>query len=322
MALNLLRKNNSVNIEAYHDAVMTYAMLGDCILNNVYSSCQTSISSNLLTIQPGIIIFGGRIVEISKNSEEQLDISSFSSSTVIYVKLRIVIASDDSNSTCDILASDSSAENKGVIDSAGTYDINLFKVENKTTITRLITLINPGEAKNAKNLLSTGTIAGVDFFDVFLNDMSGVRYAKQSDKCSEAEGFLGGSINKVSSNLYMPGRGVYLLTKSDSVIGTFNLSLSANSTRVGSLSTQAASNLRKGASVVFATINDELVPGLARVLEDGGAESSYVENYPHCKYKDILVGYNKNSNQIYFRNPENVSRNYGNCIMKFYAFNF
>lgn len=322
MALNLLRKNNSIEIQAYHDAVMTYAMLGDCILNNVYSSCQASILNNIFTMKAGIIVFGGRIVEISKNSEEQLDISSFSQSVTIYIKLRIVIASDDANSTCDILASDSSAENKGVIDSAGTYDINLFKVENKSTITRLITLINPGEAKNAKNLLSTGPIAGIPFFDVFLDDMSGVRYAKESDKCSEAEGFIGGSINKVNSNLYMPGRGVYLLTRSDSIIGTFNLSLSGNSTKTSSLSSQAVSNLRNGANVVFATINDEVVPGLAKVLEDGKAQSAYVENYPHCKYKDILIGYNKTNNIIYFRNQNDESYNYGNCVMKFYAFGF
>ena len=41
--------------------------------------------------------------------------------------------------------------------------------------------------------------------------MSGVRFAKRADVAAEAEGFIGGDINKVSSNLYMPNRGVYLL---------------------------------------------------------------------------------------------------------------
>lgn len=324
MALTLLRKNNSTDIQAYHDAVMTYAMLGDCILNGVYSNCNATIEGNIILIQPGIIVFGGRMVEVSRNSYEQLDISSFASNITIYIKLRIVVASDDANSSCSIIASDSSGglPHRGPIVDEGTYDMNLFTIYNKSSVSRVATLLNAGNAKNANNLLSTGRIGGVDVSAIFLDDMSGVRYAKEADVCAEAKGFIGGEINIVNENLYMPNRKVYLVTKSDSALGNFNLDVAQNSYIYGTLASDVVNFLNSRAKVPVVTIDDEVVPGLAKVLVEGGCYSGLVEKYPHTTYKGLLIGYNENAHLIYFRNTTSSRINIsGTHKMNLYLFN-
>ena len=324
MALNLLRKNNSVNIEAYHDAVMTYAMLGDGILDDVYSNCNATIEGNVVSIQPGIVVFGGRMVEVSRNSYEQLDISSFASNVTIYIKLRIVIASDDANSSCSIIASDSSGglPHSGPIVEAGTYDLNLFTVMNKSSVKRVATLLSAGNAKNAKNLLANGRIGGVDISAIFLDDMSGVRYARNADVCAEARGFTGGEINIVDSDLYMPNRNVYLVTKSDSALGNFNLDVAQNSYVYGTLANSVVRLLNKKAKVPVVTIDGEIVPGLAKIIVEGGCRSGGVEDYPHTTYKNLLIGYDERYHLVFFRNNTKSAINLGaNHNMYLYLFN-
>ena len=212
MSLILKRKNNSGDITAYDDAVLTYTALGDGVLDKVYDGLQARLSNGIITITSGIILFGGRIIEISKGSTLTLDITSIPQSSAVYVVCELVIASDDEDSRVSIYAATVKPTQTNPINGAGTHKTVLFTLaENSRIITENFTRLEPGVAKNALNLLSGGKIGNAAFSSIFLDDMSGVRYAHRADVAAEAEGFVGGDINKVSSNLYMPNRGVYLL---------------------------------------------------------------------------------------------------------------
>lgn len=240
MALKLIRKNNSDAVEAYHDAAMAYSMLGDGILDGVLNSMNCSLSGNTLTIKSGIACVCGRLVEIEENTEVKVDFSSFST-THISIWLRLRISDNDELSLAEIYASTRGAvsqnAHKFIARGPGTYSV-LFGTVIKIAVgiggtakpffSRKLPLLECGIAKNAKNLLSGGTINGVAFSDIFLPDMSGVYYAKNADVCAEARGFIGGDVNRVDSNLYMPGRGVYLLQEAILVQTNASYTLNAN----------------------------------------------------------------------------------------------
>lgn len=212
MSLILKRKNNSGDISAYDDAVLTYTALGDGVLDKVYESFMASYLNGNITIKAGIFLFGGRIIEVSKGSSLVLDVTSIAQSSTIYVVCELVIAADDEDSEVRIYGTTTRPTQTNPINGTGTHKTVLFTLAaNTRVITENFTRLEPGVAKNALNLLSSGKIGSVAFNEIFLDDMSGVRYAKRADVAAEAEGFVGGDINKVSSNLYMPNRGVYLL---------------------------------------------------------------------------------------------------------------
>lgn len=239
MALKLIRKNNSDAVEAYHDAAMIYSMLGDGVLDGVLGSMSISMVGNVVTIKSGLACVCGRIVEIEENTEVRLDISQFSQSLSISIVLQLDVKENDSLSSASIYVSGtavSESNNRFVAKGPGTYQVVLYAGiqfiagSGRWTFVRRLPLLEPGVAKNAKNLLAGGTINEVDFDDVFLSDMSGVYYAKNADVCAEARGFRGGDLNRVDSNLYMPGRGVYLLQEAILVQTKQNTVLSAYST--------------------------------------------------------------------------------------------
>ena len=232
MSLILKRKNNSGDINAYDDAVLTYTALGDGVLDKVYDNFKASISSGTITITSGIFLFGGRVIEIPKGSSLSIDVTSIASTSTIYVICELTIASDDANSSVTIYASTSNPTQTNPINGTGTHKTVLFTfAANTRKVTEKFTRLEPGVAKNALNLLSTGKIGNVAFSDIFLDDMSGVRYAHRADVAAEAQGFVGGDINKVSNNLFMPNRGVYLLQEAVLVNKTSSFTVNAGQTK-------------------------------------------------------------------------------------------
>ncbi len=233
MSLILKRKNNSGDINAYDDAILLYTALGDGALSKIYDDFQPSYTNGIIKIKSGIFLFGGRIVEIEKGTTLEIDATSISVGVTLYVVLELVATADDSNSTVSIYATPTRPTNQtNPIRGTGTHKTVLFTLAPGTrTITENFTRLEPGVAKNALNLLSTGKIGNVAFSEIFLDDMSGVRYARRADVAAEAEGFIGGDINKVSSNLYMPNRGVYLLQEAILVNKTSSFTVAPGQTK-------------------------------------------------------------------------------------------
>lgn len=232
MSVILKRKNNSDDITAYDDALLTYSALGDGYLVRAYEGLNCSYASGAITIKSGVILFGGRIVEVPKGGSVILDVSSIPSSSTIYVILTVTIRDDDEDSDCSITAVTTRPTEGNPIAGVGTHKKVLFTLSaNGRSVTRNIEGIEPGVVKNSLNLLSTGKIASKDFWDIFLDDMSGVRYAKNADVAAEAQGFVGGDINKVQANLYMPNRGVYLLQEAVLVNETNSLTFQPNESK-------------------------------------------------------------------------------------------
>lgn len=217
-SLVLLRKNNSADITAFHDAVMYYSMLGDGIFDGVYESFETvGPLNNVFSIKSGMLLFGGRLCVIAKGTKHDLNISSYSSNQSIYIYLRMTIAEDDEDSIVNIVASTSRPDCSAIPthEEYGSFNLLLFTLKaDSREVVKNVRIIKPGVAKNALNLLSTGKIGEAKVSDIFLNDWSGVQYAKNCDVAAEAMGFRGGSINIVSNDLSMPNRGVYLLQRS------------------------------------------------------------------------------------------------------------
>lgn len=200
-------------VTAFHDACMWYTMLGNGILQGVYNECQASLANGKFYISSGMIMFGGRLIEIGKNSQVEVDCSNFGDNVTFCIKLEMTINEDDAKSDVGIYATADSSEKTDCLNGAGTYDIILFRV-NGTNVNKVIPTLEPGIAQNATNLLGGGRIAGVRFSDVFKEQngkVVGVKYATEAEVCAEARGFEGGDKNRVNENLYLPGRGVYLL---------------------------------------------------------------------------------------------------------------
>ena len=204
---------NNEQVTAFHDACMWYTMLGNGILQGVYNECQASLANGKFYISSGMIMFGGRLIEIGKNSQVEVDCSNFGDNATFCIKLEMTINEDDAKSDVGIYATADSSEKTNCLNGAGTYDIILFRV-NGTNVNKVIPTLEPGIAQNATNLLGGGRIAGVRFSDVFKEQngkVVGVKYATEAEVCAEARGFEGGDKNRVNENLYLPGRGVYLL---------------------------------------------------------------------------------------------------------------
>lgn len=200
-------------VTAFHDACMWYTMLGNGILQGVYNECQASLVNGKFYISSGMIMFGGRLIEIGKNSQVEVDCSNFGDNATFCIKLEMTINEDDAKSDVGIYATADSFEKTDCLNGAGTYDIILFRV-NGTNVSKAIPTLEPGIAQNATNLLGGGRIAGIPFNQVFEEQngkVVGVKYATEAEVCAEARGFEGGDKNRVNENLYLPGRGVYLL---------------------------------------------------------------------------------------------------------------
>lgn len=200
-------------VTAFHDACMWYIMLGNGILQGVYNECQASLVNGKFYISSGMIMFGGRLIEVGKNSQVEVDCSNFGDNATFCIKLEMTINEDDAKSDVGIYATADGSENTDCLSGPGTYEIILFKIIG-TRVEKIIPTLEPGVAQNATNLLGTGRIAGVPFDNVFKQEngkVVGVNYATEADVCAEARGFEGGDKNKVDTNLYLPNRGVYLL---------------------------------------------------------------------------------------------------------------
>lgn len=278
MALTLLRKTNSTEIQAYHDAAVFYTLLGNCILKDCYTGCKATYSSNVVKIGAGFIMFGGRLIEISQAPETTLDLSSFDGYSTIYIKLKITINADDSLSEAVLYASTDSTES-GVdepIISAGEYTINLYSCKNSGdgSIKVLIYEAEASVARYAHNLPGNGTINGQTISSYFESNSNYVVNARRADVATEAEGFTGGDINRVSSNLYMPNRGVYLMTSTSPVSLNMTVSSSGSSEARTSLASQKGFSSFGGE--VRAYISGALVPGLAKILANGDKLTSGV----------------------------------------------
>ena len=190
---------NNEQVTAFHDACMWYTMLGNGILQGVYNECQASLVNGKFYISSGMIMFGGRLIEIGKNSQVEVDCSSFGDNATFHIKLEMTINEDDAKSDVGIYATADSSEKTDCLNGAGTYDIILFRV-NGTNVSKAIPTLEPGIAQNATNLLGTGRIAGVPFNQVFEEQngkVVGVKYATEAEVCAEARGFEGGDKNRV-----------------------------------------------------------------------------------------------------------------------------
>lgn len=254
MAVNLIRKNNSDAITAAMDAAMYYMMIGEGIFSGVANSCSASISNGNFTMQSGLISLGGRIVEIPENNPYVFEgLSKYSTDRTIYIKANITIENDDSQSKVAIYASTDSVEStRHALTKADVYTTNLYVITFSTVsgsylIRQAIASLEPGKAKFASSLLTTGKIGTTNVSELFETSGNSVVKIKQCEKADVADvanGFeyvdngSGKNVNEVAENLYMPQRGVYLCTDAvllnnvtiSSVKSNFDVEISEDST--------------------------------------------------------------------------------------------
>lgn len=259
-------------VTAFHDACMWYIMLGNGILQGVYNECQASLVDKKFYISSGMIMFGGRLIEIGKNSQVEVDCNSFGDNTTFYIKLEMIINEDDTKSDVGVYATADSSEKTDCLNGAGTYDIILFRVDG-TSISRVIPILEPGIAQNATNLLSTGRIAGVPFGSVFKEQngkVVGVNYATEAEVCAEARGFEGGDKNRVNTDLYLPGRGVYLLQEAVLIKNYTPKMSNLNDSNGGSsepIPFENSNSLSSLTGIYDVTINDKPIPNGGTILQ-------------------------------------------------------
>ena len=212
--VKLIRKNNSDEVTAYHDAAMWQTMMGDGILSNVYEEFGAEYSNSILKIKSGMLLFGGRLVEIPQGQEIQFDTSIMGSGT-FYVQLHLSIKEDDSQSDVSIVVSQTKSSQTGddvIKQNTGDFYYDLYELIPPVSLNLLAHKFVPGEAKNALNLIGGAgtTFNGVPFEEVFHigtnGKIDGVNYAVQCDKAVETLGFKGGAKNEVSESLSFPNR--------------------------------------------------------------------------------------------------------------------
>lgn len=296
---------NNEQVTAFHDACMWYTMLGNGILQGVYNECQASLANGKFYISSGMIMFGGRLIEIGKNSQVEVDCSNFGDNATFYIKLEMAINEDDTKSDVGVYATTDSSENTDCLNGAGTYDIVLFKV-NGTSVNKVIPTLEPGIAQNATNLLGGGRIAGVRFSDVFKEQngkVVGVKYATEAEVCAEARGFEGGDKNKVDTNLYLPNRGVYLLQEAV-LIRNYTPKMSNLNDSNGGLSKwipfENSNSLSRLEGIYDVTINDNSISGSGAVLQTHKDNST---KYPTAKIP-VYGSYNKETLEIDIPNKQ------------------
>lgn len=248
MALVLKRKNNSGEITAFDDAALIYSSIGDGILEKVFNgmTCSVNSSTKKITISSGVLLFGGRMVVIESGTTYELDVTSlWSGSGQISVICEMTIAEDDEDSSVTIYASRSTSETTTSPLLVGTHRKKIFQFypSNISNQSYPCGKISPGVAKSASNISKDGMIGSVKFTNIFLDNLSGVRYARESDVAAEATGFVGGSINKVEENLYMPNRGVYLLQRIVLVESTESATINNGSSKEYSFKNSSKINL-------------------------------------------------------------------------------
>ncbi len=217
-SVQLIRKNNSGEVTAYHDAAMWHTMMGDGILSNIYEEMGAEYSNSTLKIKSGMVLFGGRLIEIPQGQEISFDTSIMGTGT-FYVQLHLSIKEDDSQSDVSVVVSKSKSTQTGddvIKANVGDFYYDLYELIPPISVKLLAHKFAPGEAKNALNLIGGPgtTFNGAPFEDVFhLNasgKIDGVNYSKTADQCVEAKGFRGGSKNEVSESLSLPNRGTAL----------------------------------------------------------------------------------------------------------------
>lgn len=295
-------------VTAFHDACMWYTMLGNGILQGVYNECQASLVNGKFYISSGMIMFGGRLIEIGKNSQVEVDCSNFGDNATFYIKLEMTINEDDAKSDVGIYATAYSSEKTDCLNGAGTYDIVLFKV-NGTSVNKVIPTLEPGIAQNATNLLGGGRIAGVRFNDVFKEQngkVVGVKYATEAEVCAEARGFEGGDKNRVNENLYLPGRGVYLLQEAV-LIRNYSPKIIESNDSNGSttystnwIPFENNNSLSRLEGIYDVTINDNSISGSGAVLQ---THKDNPTKYPTAKIP-VYGSYNKETLRIDIPNKQ------------------
>lgn len=309
---------NNEQVTAFHDACMWYTMLGNGILQGVYNECQASLANGKFYISSGMIMFGGRLIEIGKNSQVEVDCSNFGDNATFCIKLEMTINEDDAKSDVGIYATADSSEKTNCLNGAGTYDIILFRV-NGTNVNKVIPTLEPGIAQNATNLLGGGRIAGVRFSDVFKEQngkVVGVKYATEAEVCAEARGFEGGDKNRVNENLYLPGRGVYLLqeavlVKSRDILVRGKYS-GGSSDWIPFENSNSLSKFEKAYAVLFKADNwdfTDLTP-TANFLPNGGR---ILEVYKNTK-ASIPIHHPNDSNKIEIDIPNKQVRITGRAV--------
>lgn len=286
-------------VTAFHDACMWYIMLGNGILQGVYSECQASLVNKNFSINSGMIMFGGRLIEIGKNSQVNIDLSSFNDQTTIYIKLQMIIAENDAESDVGVYATTNSTEKNDCLSGPGTYEIILFKIIG-TRVEKIIPTLEPGVAQNATNLLGTGRIAGVPFDNVFKQEngkVVGVNYATEADVCAEARGFEGGDKNKVDTNLYLPNRGVYLLQEAV-LIKSKNVTIKSKNAGGNSIyfpfdNSNSLSSLQGIDSVVIST------DSFTHICQNAGAIlQSACQSINNSNYKPAKIYWNSSNDKL------------------------
>lgn len=299
---------NNEQVTAFHDACMWYTMLGNGILQGVYNECQASLVNGKFYISSGMIMFGGRLIEIGKNSQVEVDCSNFGDNATFCIKLEMTINEDDAKSDVGIYATADSSEKTDCLNGAGTYDIILFRV-NGTNVSKVIPTLEPGIAQNATNLLGTGRIAGVPFNQVFEEQngkVVGVKFATEAEVCAEARGFEGGDKNRVNENLYLPGRGVYLLQEAV-LIRNYSPEITESNDSNGSttystkwIPFENSNSLSRLEGIYDATINDNSISGSGAVLQ---THKDNPTKYPTAKIP-VYGSYNKETLEIDIPNKQ------------------
>lgn len=307
---------NNEQVTAFHDACMWYTMLGNGILQGVYNECQASLVNGKFLISSGMIMFGGRLIEIGKNSRVEVNCENFGNNAAFYIKLEMIINEDDTKSDVGIYATTDSSEKTDCFNGAGTYDIILFRV-NGTSVSKVIPTLEPGIAQNATNLLNTGRIAGVRFNSVFKeqnNKVVGVKYATEAEVCAEARGFEGGDKNKVDTNLYLPNRGVYLLQEAvliKNLSPKIKKDTGANGNETystGWLFFENKNSLSSLKGIYDVTINDHPISGGGAVLQTHKENST---TYPTARIP-VYGSYNSDTLEIDIPNKK----------LRFYGYRF
>lgn len=290
---------NNEQVTAFHDACMWYTMLGNGILQGVYNECQASLVNGKFYISSGMIMFGGRLIEIGKNSQVEVDCSNFGDNATFYIKLEMTINEDDAKSDVGIYATADSSEKTDCLNGAGTYKIILFKITG-TRVEKIIPTLEPGVAQNATNLLGTGRIAGVPFGNVFKQEngkVVGVNYATEADVCAEARGFEGGDKNKVDTNLYLPNRGVYLLQEAV-LIKSKNVTIKSKNAGGNSIyfpfdNSNSLSSLQGIDSVVIST------DSFTHICQNAGAIlQSACQSINNSDYKPAKIYWNSSNDKL------------------------
>lgn len=307
MALLFKRRNGGEDITAHDDAIMYYMMLGDGALDGVYGSFKATYADGYLTVQPGIFLFGGRVVEIEKGSPLRIACQTIERNGAGYVMLRVTVASDDSNSSANITDSATDASTGTTPASGeGVHRVALFHVSVSTgTVTELFDRIEPGIAKSCKNLLSGGYVNGVPYADVF-DDSGACLHALEATTADEADGFVG-SRNKVNAGLYMPERGVYLLQQADLLTGA---SIALDSGEEGSVSFADSNSLSAYLGIVAVYAGTD---GSKSRVDYGGASVEQGQAFAVADGLEAII--RRSDHTVAFRNASGESRVFSDISM-------